>query len=697
MAAQWLGIFVSYMLLTEEGSSLLVEFASLVAIYMVINVVTIGVAIAGKWIILGRTKPGIYPLWGVYYFRWWCVQRLNALAHMKWFQGTPLMRLYLTALGAKIGRDAVLSQIESGAFDLLTIGDNVSIGHKVVIANAEVVGNELIIGRVTIGDDVYVGTSCVIGNEVHIAQGAEIADLTALADRTSIGAWEKWDGSPAQCVGRVDPAHLPPQADAPPQRRRAQMLAYCLALLILPPISLIPIFPGFFLFDQLDDILSQYFNVSYLYYLPLLTWPAALVMVGVTVLLIAALRWTILPRVRAGTYSIFTWFYTRKWVIALATEVTLETLSSLYATVYMRNWYRLMGAKIGKDAEISTNLAGRYDITEIGEKCFIADEVTLGDEDIRRGYMTLSPVRTGARVFVGNDAVVPLGAHIPDGVLIGIKSKPPENHAMKPGDTWFGSPPIHLPTRQKIDGMAAHWTYEPSKARRLGRAIFEAFTLSLPSMLFITCGTLAVEVFTPSILSRDYLTFVPLFLAASVIIPLVMTCVVAGLKWVLMGRYKPVMKPMWSWWAMRTEAVAVMYWGLAGKVLLEHLRGTPFLPWILRLFGTKTGRGIYMDMTDITEFDCVTIGDFTTLNSLSALQTHLYEDRVMKVGRVHVGQGVMVGALSTVLYDTHIGDYARLRPLTVVMKGEALPAHTQWAGAPAVPASAHPAPIRAAA
>ena len=54
--------------------------------------------------------------------------------------------------------------------------------------------------------------------------------------------------------------------------------------------------------------------------------------------------------------------------MTLATEITLETLSSLYATVYMRAWYRLMGAKIGKDAEISTNLSGRYDLVEIGEK-----------------------------------------------------------------------------------------------------------------------------------------------------------------------------------------------------------------------------------------------------------------------------------------------------------------------------------------
>ena len=132
----------------------------------------------------------------------------------------------------------------------------------------------------------------------------------------------------------------------------------------------------------------------------------------------------------------------------------------------------------------------------------------------------------------------------------------------------------------------------------------------------------------------------------------------------------------------------MLYWGLAGRVLLEHLRGTPFLPWMLRLFGAKFGEGVFMDMTDLTEFDCVKVGDFAALNAVSALQTHLYEDRVMKVGRVDVGKGVTVGAGSTVLYDTHVGDFARLGPLTVVMKGETIPAHSQWIGAPTQPAAA---------
>ncbi len=175
------------------------------------------------------------------------------------------------------------------------------------------------------------------------------------------------------------------------------------------------------------------------------------------------------------------------------------------------------------------------------------------------------------------------------------------------------------------------------------------------------------------------------FTFASVAICSALTATVIILKWITMGRYEPMVKPMWSWWAMRTEAVAVIYWGMAGKVLLDHLRGTPFLPWVMRLFGTKFGRGVYMDMTDITEFDCVHVGDYAALNALCALQTHLYEDRVMKVGKVYIGNGVTVGAGSTVLYDTLVFDHARLGPLTLVMKGEQIPANSEWAGAPAEP------------
>ncbi|HIJ39048.1 MAG TPA: amino acid adenylation domain-containing protein [Rhodospirillaceae bacterium] len=691
--APWLGVFVAYQCFSGDDHNFLQEVSALLGTYAVINIATMLIAIAAKWLVLGRTKPGRYPLWGVYFFRWWLAQRFVGVIHLKWFQATPIMRLALRALGAKIGAETIISDLYCGAIDLLSIGAGTSIGGKAQFANAAVVGAELVIGRIFIGDDASIGTSCVIGPDVIIGEGAQIGDLTSLQGGVEVGPWEVWDGSPGRLVGPVDRDALPAAATAPAWRKAVLAGLYGLMLVLLPPITLIPIIPAFYLFDSLNEVLTGVFPVSELFFLPILAWPTAMLLILVTILLIAGVRWTVLPRVNPGTYSIYSWFYLRKWIVALATELTLETLSSLFATVYMRNWYRLMGAKIGHDAEISTNLSGRYDLTEIGEKCFIADEVEFGDEDIRRGWMILKPVKTEARVFVGNDAVVAPGTTIPTGTLIGIKSRPPlANDLMAAGDIWFGSPPIRLPVRQRFDDVTANWTYEPTRWRRLGRAVFEAFTVSLPTMLFITLGTVAVDALAPAILERDFVGLVPMFMLTSVLMSCASLLAAVLVKWVTMGTYRPTMRPMWSWWALRTEAVAVMYWGMAGQMLLEQLRGTPMLPWVLRMFGCKFGQGIFMDSTDITEFDCVYVEDFAVINAMSALQTHLYEDRVMKVGEVRVGKGVTVGYGSTVLYDTRIGDYARIGQLTIIMKGEEIPAHSQWHGAPAQEAQEASAP-----
>jgi non-ribosomal peptide synthetase-like protein len=690
VTAQWLGVFISYQLITTADATLLEESVALLGVYLCVNLATVAISIIGKWLVIGRTKPGRYPLWGVYYYRWWLAQRLIGLTHAKWFQVSPLMNLYLLALGARVGHDALISEFDAGAIDLVTIGAGASLGSKLKLSNARVEGNELIIGTIEIGADAYIGTSCVIEDNVVIGDGAALEDLTSAPSGARIGAQEIWNGSPARKTGMVDEAELDAPAIAGPIRRPVMTFLFTLLVLAIPPLGLLPIFPAFYLFDKLDAWMgiAESDHLYYLAAIPLFAWPTAFVLVLVTVAFIIVFRWIVMPtRVRAGTYSVWSFFYLRKWAVSLATEVTLETLSSLFATLYMRSWYRLMGARIGKDSEISTNLSGRYDIVEIGEKCFIADEVVLGDEDVRRGWMYLKAVKTGDRVFVGNDAVVPPGAEIPTGALIGIKSKPPANSALSEGDTWFGSPPIKLPVRQKFDAGGSAWTYEPPAWKKFMRAAYEAVNVSLPTMLFMTFGTWAVESFGQSLVDGEYATVVEMFILDSVLISVAMTLSVVIVKWVTMGRYEPQVKPMWSFWAMRTEACAVLYWGLAGKVLLEHLRGTPFLPWTLRLFGAKFGKGVFMDMTDITEFDCVHVGDFCALNAVAALQTHLYEDRVMKVGRVYLGNGVCVGAGSTVLYDTHIGNFARLGPLTVVMKGESIPPDSQWVGAPAEPSS----------
>ena len=694
---QWLGIFISSIVLHSDDQPWYVEMLELMGVYVTINIGVKLVVIALKWAILGRTRPGVYPLWGVYYFRVWLVQRLIQTVSIRFLQSSPLMRWYLRALGAKIGQEAIIAEFEMGVPDLITIGARASLGQDNHFANVEVVGTEVFIGMITIGANASTGNSCVLGVDTSLGEGAELGDLTALASGMSVPAFEHWDGSPARKVGEGDRT----VADAHPQvsllTRFLHAVVYVVGYIATQMMGLLPIFPTFYVLYNLDALLDgvQDYTVSWST-LPLLTWPAAMVMVAVSMFVIVGVRWILLPRVKEGTYSIYSNFYLRKWVMALAMEVMLETLSSLYATVFMRSWYRLMGAKIGKGSEISTNLAGRYDLVEIGDNNFVGDEVILGDEEVKGGYMTLKRVKTGDRVFIGNSAVIGGGATIEDGALIGVKSKlPPELHVGK-DEIWFGSPGIKFPTRQRV-GAAEGMTYDPPHYMIYVRTVFEIFHTSLPIAMLITCGYIAADIIQTPFEDGFYWLAGGLFLAAGVVIATALIVAVAAIKWLFMGRYKPTMFPMWSFWAMKTEMVAVLYGGLVGKTYIEFLRGTPFLPWVLRLYGCKIGKGCWIDLTDITEFDCVKVGDHCTLNMSGCLQTHLYEDRVMKVGRVEIGNGVSIGAYTTVLYDSKVNDYARLGPLTLVMKGEHIPPHTLWAGAPAQPVIDRPEMAKAAA
>ena len=86
------------------------------------------VAIAVKWTVIGRYRPGSYPLWGSYYFRWWFTQGVLTTVPTTYLVGTPLLAIFYRLLGARIGHNVYLGSDNLGCFDLLTIGEGASIG-----------------------------------------------------------------------------------------------------------------------------------------------------------------------------------------------------------------------------------------------------------------------------------------------------------------------------------------------------------------------------------------------------------------------------------------------------------------------------------------------------------------------------------------------------------------------------------------
>ncbi len=661
--AQWITPWLVYFILARHHPAL--ESTAWAAVSsMALLPVLILTAVCAKWSLLGRIPPGRYPLWGVWYLRWWFVQTLVRSLPLGRLGGTPLLPLVYRLFGARIGKDAHVATSMLAAFDVISIGDGASVDERASLLGYTVQDGFVEIGPVCVGAHCFVGTKSVLAPDTVMEDGARLEDLSLLETGARVPAGQTWAGSPPRHIPRETVEH-----NRPPARsgihRIALMVLYTALICCLPLVELMAFVPGVM-------ILTRFNPGQLLFYLaaPLV---GASFIVCLTALVVL-LKWLLIGRVRAGSFPVDGWFYVRNWVVEQLLALSVDVAGPLHATLFLKPWYRALGVRLGRFAEVSTASVTTPDLLDIGEDCFIADEVSLGAARVEDGWLTLAPTRLGSRVFVGNSAVIPAGTSLGDESLVGVLTIVPSDGSLaaRRGASWLGSPPVFLPCRQTTSEVAEKRTFRPSRRLQWARGCFEILRVTLPGagFLLVTVGALETAL---DLWSRSgpaiTLTVLPVLFAAGCISAIL---AVAVSKWVVMGRYEPCRQPLWSAYVWRMELVNALFEFLASPIALEVLRGTPFLPWYLRLLGVRIGRRVYLETTGFLEFDLVEIGDRSVLNTDCIVQTHLFEDRVLKTSRIRIGADCEVGAQSVVLYDTEMCDHAWLGPLVLLMKGEIL-------------------------
>jgi non-ribosomal peptide synthetase-like protein len=673
---QWLLPFVTFGILDGlgVGGALAVGGAllSIVASYPVMLLL----ALATKWLVIGRYREGKFPLWGAYHFRLWLVDQLLDQVPLDYLEGTPLLPAVYRLLGAKIGKGAHLAADSLGAFDLITIGAGASVGPEASLLTCLAGDGYLRLAKVEIGPGAVVGTRAIIGQNASVGAGAKLGDLSYLQHGERQPAGEEWHGSPAKHV-----AFRPAPAD-PTWRPRptpfAKVALYAVLAIILPLFVVAAAFPGTALMHEA----ALQWGRSYLLLSPVVAVSFVLLLAGE----IVALKWLVLGRVKAGSYPLHGSFYMRKWFVDQLMDTSLDVLGSIYATVFLPPWFRMLGVKLGKDAEVSTANHTSPDLLELGAGCFIADGVSLGAPEIEAGQMVLKHTRVGERTFVGNSAVVPGGAILGDESLIGVLSTPPMSaFGATPAKTsWLGSPAMFLPSRAtSAASFGAESTYKPSRKMRIARVCFDFARVTMPATTYVLVTSVLVELLA---LTRHRLGSALAFAAFPLVyfgVAALAALGVVAAKWILIGTYRPGEKPLWNGFVWRNELVTALHENVANPLLIAPIMGTPLVALFFRMMGSKIGKRVYLETTQFTEYDLISIGDDACINDDCTLQTHLFEDRVMKMSTVSIGANCNVGAGAVVLYDTQMLPGSSLGPVSLLMKGESLPAGTAWEGCPA--------------
>lgn len=680
---QFLGLYVLLIFFSETlvdalqveklGNWLLISFA-----YVLLSVfVWLLMPIAVKWIVIGRFKPGRYPLWGSYFLRWWIVRAALRFVPMDYLAGTPVMRLYLRLMGAKIGQGCYIGSRNLMLPDLVTIGEGAHIGYNVDVLAHEIRDGWLYLDHVEIGSGTYVGTNSVVFLGSTIEDNAMVGEQSLVPRHGRIPAGQYWQGSPVQL------ATMPETMRDLHSRETQTGVPITFGSTIAYLMGSVALYLMIF-FAEIPCVALIEEPMKHHEWIIVLAWliPGGLANVLFSCTVIAGAKWLILPRLKEGIYPINSSLAWRKWFCDKLVSTSLDVIYSVYATSYTKFWLRALGVKTGRGSEISTLNYFDPNMLTLGPYSFIADQATIGAAVFHKGWFAVKKTHVESKAFVGNCAHQSLGCHLESGSLLGVLSHKSGAAASK-NTSWLGSPALNLQRREILTGFDDSLLYTPPQKRVWLRYFIEFFRIIIPQMVLSVAFVATIQM--QQQLTSRFSMIVSLLLSPLCFFAVggVMILFCATMKWLLVGSYRPRIAPLWSSFVWRSEMATSIYENISLPLFMNWFTGSPIFNMCLRLFGCNIGKRVYCDTTYITEFDLVHIGDDAAISENISLQTHLFEDRIMKLSYVKVGNGSVIGHRSVVLYDTDIAKESVLSPLSLVMKGEELPEKTIWAGIPA--------------
>ncbi len=628
-------------------------------------------AALGCRIILRNLAPGAYPRGGRVHLRVWLAERLADELGAANLAGAIGMRWYARLLGASVGRHVDLHAIPP-VTGMLRLGDGASIEPEVDLCGHWQDGATFHVGSIDIGESARVGARTTLGPGTVIGDGAEIEAGSAVFG--TVPAGQSWSGAPAQEVG---PARGPWSADRP-HNRPAWLLAYTASSLIVTALPILAVGVGLAVLAphlRAASGLGDALGIAAAW-LPLATL-AGWVTLAAGVLVLTRL---LSLGIAGGHYPVHGVHAWAAWSTMRLLDEARTWLFPLYSSALTPVWLRALGARIGAHVEASTVLL-LPKLTTVNEGAFLADDTLLGGYEINGGWMRTERVKVGKHAFLGNSGMTAPGRRVPKRALVAVLSAAPGQGKAKAGSSWLGSPPERL--RRTAGDVDAGRTYQPSTALRVARAAVELARI-VPVLIGVGLYLLAVAalVFLASLGWWLAALAGGLVLTATGILAAALT---TGAKWLLMGRLREGEHPLWSSFVWRNELADTFVEVIAAPWFARLTVGTAALTGWLRTLGAQIGRGVWCDTYWLPEPDLIRLHDGATVNRGCVVQTHLFHDRVLRLGPVTMHAGSTLGPNGVILPATILGRHATIGPASLVMRGESVPDKTRWIGNPIGP------------
>jgi non-ribosomal peptide synthetase-like protein len=662
------------------------------------------IPIALKWLLIGRWKEEVIPVWSLRYFRFWLVKTLVRSAPVAFMAGSPLYNLYLRLLGAKIGRNTVIeSPLMPVCTDLISVGDNTIVRRDSVLLGYKAQANRIHTGPVTIGNDVFVGEAAVLDINTMIEDSAQLGHASSLQVGQGVPKGKRHHGSPAQET-IANYASVEPR-DCTSLRR----WSYSIAQLVF----------GFAVLSPLS-ILALYYVLPAAYYgssaagldhfapapgLWLLAGEMLLVSLAIFVgALIAGLLAVIyVPRF----LSLFLQegkTYVRYGVHYFILRIVQRMSNApIYCTIFgdsafIIHYLKWIGYKLNKVVQTGSNfgLEQRHDIPtlcDIGSGTMVSDGLVMINAPMSSSSFRVSKVKIGDHNYLGNKLYYPADGKTGANCLLGTKVMIPVDGPMRENVGLLGSPCFEIPRAverdQNLKTMDANAVQDRIRAKtRYNIGTIAGFLATTWLYLFVVLYALFVAA-----------RYFPLH-GLGAILAFAAFASVTGILW-----FAFLEKASLGFKKLAPKVVSMYdkrfweherYWKFTGSPIGDLFKGTPFKNVISRLLGATVGRRVFDDGCRFFDKTLIAVGNDTTLSEGSIIQGHSLEEGVFKSDTITIGNGCTLGTAAFVHYGVQMGDNAVLEPDSFLMKGEILDPGTTWRGNPARAVSGPVAQARAA-
>lgn len=674
------------------------------------------VGILAKWIIIGRHREGLYPMWGLYHTRWWLVQKIVSVCGKGIFKFNNTTEvLYLRLMGAKVGKGVKIDNVQMGEWDLLDIRDGAALAGCMCRPFAAEGNTSMYLGRIVIGEKAFVGSSSIV------AAGTEVPADTCIGPNSS-----SWEVSDAEEENR----ELTPSAAAKPH--------WVLTLLITIPLSMVawfcslipwlagllgmmitkPVAPN----TPLTSIVTWFSDperVGYHYFaLILRTIFAPFIFFMFTVVVRSALDLLFGRLPRGSDKPLGTVDVWRAGLIKSLLPVgRLHKMTDMFGQHYEATSIavRMLGGNIGKRVYWPGTgpSIGDYHLLDIG------DDVVFGSRShiVTSDGFGSAPVRIGDGAMIADRVTLLPGVDIGDGAIMGSGAMTRRGKSYGPHGTYVGSKGgdsvcLSAGSKEQEKGLSSGTSSETASESNyspFGRAFYmkqAPYRVLGPFAIF--CYSAFTTVFTafywnvPNISSVQIVNVVmtrcvpngigmwwdvlAVFLMMCVLIAILTTleailalAIVIASKWALLGRRKPGnydwdKSPYCQRWQMFLCIEKLRRNCYSGQGILNLLTGTHWLVLYFKALGADIGKDCALFANGkpslmFTEPDLIKLGDRVVVDDASVV-AHINTRGKFDLNPLEIGDRCVLRCGSRLLSGARMKDDSCLLEHTLIMGGD---------------------------